>query len=115
MNIDRLDDIVNKYNNTYQKTVKVKPVYVKLDMCIDFNKENNNEGSKFKVGDLVRISKYKNILAKVYVSNWSEEIFGIKKVKNNAPCIYAISDLNKEKIVRTFCKKELQKTKQNKI
>ena len=80
--IDKLDDIVNKYNNTYHKTSKMKPTDVKPSMYIDFNKENNKEGPTFKVGDHVRISKYKNIFAKGYIPNWSEEVFVIQKVKN---------------------------------
>ena len=63
-------------------------------MYIDFNKENNQERPKFKVGNNVRISKYKNIFAKDYVLNWSEEDFLIKKVKNTVPWTYFISDLN---------------------
>ena len=74
---------------------------------IDFNKENNKEGPKFKVGDHVRVSKYKNIFAKGYITNWSEEDFVIKKVKNTVPWTYVISDLNGEEIVGTFYEKEL--------
>ena len=66
---------------------------------------------KFKIGDIVWISKYKNIFAKGYVSNWSEEVFLIKQVKNTVPRIYVISDLKSEEIVATFYKKELQKKK----
>ena len=62
--IDKLGDRVNKYNNTYHRAIKTKPVNVKASTCIDFNKGNNNEGPKFKVCDHVRISKYKNIFAK---------------------------------------------------
>ena len=62
--IDKLDDIVKKYNNTYHTSIKMKPVDVKDNTYIDFKKEVNDKGSKFKVGDHVRISKYKNIFAK---------------------------------------------------
>ena len=62
--IDKLDDIVNRYNNIYPRTIKMKPVDVKSSIYIDFNKENNKEAHKFKVGDNVKISKYKNIFAK---------------------------------------------------
>ena len=92
--IDKLDDIVNKYNNTYHKTVKMKTVDVNPSIYIDFNKGNNKEGPKFKVGDNVRISKYENILANGYVPNWSEEVFMIKKVKNAVPWTYVINDLD---------------------
>ena len=75
--IDKLDDKVNKYNNIYHSTIKMKPVDVKSSTYIDFNKKNN-EGRKFEVGD-VTISEYENIFAKGYLPNWSEEVFMIKK------------------------------------
>ena len=58
--IDKLDDIVNKYNNTYHRTIKMKPVDVKSSTYIDSRKEINNTDPEFKIGDTVRISKYKN-------------------------------------------------------
>ena len=73
--IDKLDDIVNEYNNTYHRTIKMKPVDVKDNTYIDFKKEVNDKDPKFKVGDHVRISKYKNIFVKGYTPNWSEEVF----------------------------------------
>ena len=66
----------------------MKPLDVMPSMYINFNKENNKEGPKFEVGDHVRISKYKNILAKGYVPSWSEDVFVIKKVKNTVPWTY---------------------------
>ena len=81
MYIDQLDDIVNKYNNSYHNTTRMKPVDVKSSTYIDTCKEINDEDSKFNIGDIVRISKYKNIFGKGYVVNWSEEVFVIKKVK----------------------------------
>ena len=113
--IDKLDDIVNEYNNTYHRTIKMKPVDVKDNTYIDFKKEVNDKDPKFKVGDHVRISKYKNIFAKGYTPNWSEEIFVIKKVKNTAPWTYVINDLNGDEIIGTFYEKELQKTNQQKF
>ena len=83
--IDQLDDIVNKYNNTCHRTIKMKPVNVKQSIYIDSSKEINDEDPKFKIGDIVRISKYTNIFAKVYVPNCYEEVFVIKKVKNTVP------------------------------
>ena len=62
--IDKLDDIVNINNNTYYKTIKMKPVDVKSSIYMSFNKGNYKEGLKFKVDDNVRISKYKNIFCK---------------------------------------------------
>ena len=79
---NKLDDIINKDNNTYPKTMKMKSVDVDPSMYIDFNKENNKEGPKVNVEDNVRISKCKNNLAKGYVPNWSEEVFVTKRVKN---------------------------------
>ena len=67
--IDKLDDIVNEYNNTYQTTIKMKPIDVKDNTYINTNKETNDKHPKFKVGDRVRISKYKNIFAKGYTPN----------------------------------------------
>ena len=75
MCIDKLDDILNKYNNTYHSTIKMQPVDVKSSTYIDSSKEINDKDPKFKIGDIVRISKYKNIFAKGYVPNWSEEVF----------------------------------------
>ena len=75
-------------------------------------KKTNDKDPKYKVGDRVRISKYKNIFAKGYTPNWSEEIFVIKKVKNTVPWTYVINDLNGEEIMGTFYEKELQKTNQ---
>ena len=106
--IDKLDDIVNEYNNTYHRTIKMKPVDVKDNTYIDFKKEINNKDPKFKVGDYVRISKYKNIFAKGYMPNWSEEIFIIKKIKNTVPWTYVINDLNGEEIIGTFYEKEFR-------
>ena len=110
--IDKLDDIVDEYNNTYHTTIKMKPIDVKDNTYINTDKETNDKDPKFKVGDRVRISKYKNIFAKVDTPNWSEEIFVIKKVKNTVPWTYVINDLNGEEIMGTFYEKELQKTNQ---
>ena len=107
VHIDKLDDIVNEYNNKYHRTIKMKPI----DTYINTGKELNNNDPKFKVGDHVRISKYKNIFAKGY-TNWSEEIFVIEKLKNTVPWTYVINDLNGEEITGTFYEKELQKIDQ---
>ena len=95
----------------------MKPVDVKDNAYIDSielnsEKEVNDKDLKFKVGDLVRISKYKNIFAKGYTPNWSEEVFVIKKVKNTVSWTYVVNDLNGEEIIWTFYEKELQKTNQ---
>ena len=95
--IDKIDDIVSEYNNTYHRTIKMKPVDVEDDTYIDIEKEVNDKDPKFKVGDFVRISKYKNIFAKGYTPKWFEEVFLIKKVKNTVPWTHVINDLNGEK------------------
>ena len=79
---DVLDDIVDKYNNMVHKTIKMKPIDVTNDFFAEYNEESNKKDSKFKVGDHVRISKYKNIFAKGYSPNWSEEVFVINKIHN---------------------------------
>ena len=107
--IDKLDDITNKHNNTYHSTIKMKPADVKSNTYIDSSEDVN---VKLKVGHIVKISKYKNIFAKGYTPNWSEEVLVIKKVKNTVPWTYVINDLNGEEVVGTFYEKELQKTNQ---
>ena len=113
--IDKLNDLVNEYNNIYHITIKMKPIDFKNNAYIDSSKEVNDKDSKFKVGDHVRISKYKNIFVKRYTPNWSEEVFVIKKVKNTVPWTYVINDINGEDITGTLYEKELQKTNQEKF
>ena len=110
--INKLNAIVNKYNNTYHTTIKMKPIDIKDNTYINTNKEINYKDPKFKVGDYVRISKYENIFAKGYMPNWSEEIFVVTKIKNTIPWTYVINDLNGEEITGTFYDNELQKTDQ---
>ena len=109
---DVLDDIANKYNNTYHKTIKMKPINVKDDSFAGYNEKSNEKDLKFKVGDHVRISKFKNVFAKGYTPNCSEEVFIVKKIKNIVPSTHIISDLNGEEILGTFYEKESQKTNQ---
>ena len=115
MYIDILDDIVNEYNNTCHRTIKMKPIDVKSNTYINIGKEVNDKDPKFQVGDYVRISKYKNIFAKGYTPNLSEEIFVIKEIKNTVPWTYVVNDLNGEEIIGTFYEKELQKANQQKV
>ena len=104
--IDKLDDILDKYNNKKHRTIKMKPIDVKDNTyIIGFGKEVNDNYPKFKVGDHVRISKYKNIFSKGYTPNLSEEVFVIKKIKNTVPWAYVIDDLNCEEITVTFYEK----------
>ena len=105
---DVLDNIVDEYNNTYHKTIKITPIAVKNDSFGEYNEESNEKDPKFKVDDHVRISKYKNIFAKGYAPNCSKEIIVAKKIKNTVPWTYVISDLNGEEVVGSFYDKELQ-------
>ena len=105
VSIDKLDNIVNKYSKTYHSLIKLKPADVKSSTYIDFDKKNDKEDPEFKVGDHVRIQKYKSIFTKGYVPNWFEEVFEIPKIKYTDPWRYVISDLKgKEAII----KKELK-------
>ena len=79
---------------------------------IDFKKDVNDKDPKYKVGDHIRISKYKNIFAKGYTPNWLEEVFVVRKIKSTVPWTYVINDLNGEEIIGTFYEKEIQKTNQ---
>ena len=85
MYIDKLDDIVREYNNTYHRSIKMKPIDVKDNTYINIGKEVNDNDPKFKVGDHIRISKYKIFFAKGYRANWSEEVFVISQIKNTVP------------------------------
>ena len=115
VSINKLDAIVNKYNNTYHSTSKMKPVDVKSNGYIDSSKEINNKDPKFIIGDIVRISKHKYIFAKGYTPNCSVETFVITEVKNTVLWIYVIDDLKEEEINGTFYEKELQKPNQKKF
>ena len=112
---DVLDDIADKYNNTVHKTIEMKPIDVTSDSYAEYNKDSNKKDPNFKIGDHVRISKYKNIFAKWYTPNWSKEVFVISKIRNTVPWTYVISDLNGEEITGSFYEKELQKTSQEKF
>ena len=93
---DVLDDIVDKYNSTVHRTIKMKPTDVTSDSYAEYNEDSDVTKPKFKVGDHVRISKYKNIFAKGYTQNWSEEVFVVSKIKDTVPWTYVISDLKGE-------------------
>ena len=73
--LDKLDDILKKYNNRYHDAIEMKPVDIKSSTYIDSSKEIDDKDPKFKVGDIVRVSKHKNTFAKGYVTQWSEEVF----------------------------------------
>ena len=111
--IDVLDDLTKNYNNTRHSSFHMKPK--------DVNKTNENmvwvtlyghvlEGlqpPKFKVGDTVRVSKYKSIFAKVYEANFTEEIFKVSKVLRGDPTFYEIEDHEGEPIIGKFYEQEL--------
>ena len=82
---DVLDDIVDKYNNTNHSHFKMKPLQIKSYSYAEYNVDYNAKDPKFKIDNLVRITKYKNLFAKGYAPNWSEEDFVIRKIKNTVP------------------------------
>ena len=108
---DVLDDIVNEYDNTKHSTIKMKPKDVKNDNKRVYIDEHNKKSARFNVGDRVRISKFKNIFAKGYTSNWSRETFIVNKINDTVPYTYNLKDLNDEEIIGSFYDRELQKTK----
>ena len=103
--IDKLDDIVNRYNNTYHSTIKMKPVGAKSSTYIDSNKEINDKALKFKIGDVIRILRFKNIYAKSYTPNWYEEVFVIKKLKILCRGLMLLMILMEKKSLEIFTKK----------
>ena len=107
---DVLDDVVNKYNNTKHSTIKMKPIDVKNNKRVYID-EYNEKDNRFKVGDRVRISKFKNIFAKGCTPNWSKEIFIVDKINDTVPYTYNLKDLNDKEIIGNFHNRELQKTK----
>ena len=115
---NKLDDIVNKYNNAYHNTIKIKPVDVKSNTYINSSKDINNKDPKFEIGDIVRISKYKNIFAKGHVPIWSEEIFVIKKLKIWCHGHMLLMILAEKKLsecfMKTNCKKQIKKNLESK-
>ena len=106
-----LDDVVNEYNNTKHRTIKIKPKDVKNGNERVYIDENNKKDSRFNVDDRVRISKLKNIFAKGYTPNWSKEIIIVNKINDTVPYTYNLKDLIDEEIIGSFYDRELQKTK----
>ena len=105
---DVLYNVVNEYNNTKHSTIKMKPIHVGDNKRVYID-EHNEKDSSFKVGDRVRISKFKIMFAKRYTPNWSREIFIVNKINDTAPHTYNIKDLYSEKIIGSFYDRELQK------
>ena len=112
--IDKLDDIVNKYNKTYHRTIKMKAVDVKWSTYIDFNKENNKLGTKFKVDDHVRISKYKIIFAKAISLIGLKKFLWLNKLTTlcHGHILLVILMLNEllEHSMKKNCKKQIKKS-----
>ena len=113
--IGKLGDIVGEYNNTYYKTMKMKPVDVKDIAYIDFKKVFNDKDPEFEVGDHVRIFKYKNNFSKGQTPNWAEEVFVVSKIKNAVPWTYVINDPNGEEIVGKFYEKNYKRLIKNNL
>ena len=83
VSFDMLDNIVNKYNNTVHRTIKIKPIDITPNLYAKYNEDFNKKDPKFQVGDHVRISKYKNLFAKGYTPKWSEEVFVVSIIKSS--------------------------------
>ena len=107
--INKLDDIVNIYNNINHSTIIMFPVDVKSNTYIDFGTENNEKDPKFEIGDHVRISKYKNIFAKGYTPTWSKEVFMIKKLKILCHKHMLLVMLTVKKLLERLTKKNCKK------
>lgn len=110
-----LPQLIEDYNNTYHRTIKTKPSHVYKDIPAVRKllkvEKSANKNSKFKVGDIVRVSKVRGIFAKGYLANWSEELFKISEVKTSVPVTYLLEDLAGEPLQGAFYNEELKKTK----
>ena len=115
MQIHRLDEIIDKYNKTYRGSIKVKSIDVNPSKQIEYDVKHNSNDPNFKVGDHVKISKYKNIFPKRNTPNWSEEVFVIKKVKKmlRGGCALLVVSLVKkllEHSMKKSCRRPVKKT-----
>ena len=109
VNIVKSDDIVNKYNNTYHRTIKMKPVDVKDNTYIDFNKEVNDKDPKFKIGDYARISKYKKILLNDILQIGLKKSLWLKRLKILFHGHMLLEILMVKKLLEHFMKKNCKK------
>ena len=107
--------MVNKYNKTVHRTIKMKPIDVTDYSYPEYNEDFNKKDPRFKVGDHVRISNYNNNFSKGYTPNWSEEVFIVSKIKNTVLWTFVVSDLIIEEITGSFYEKELQEASQEKF
>ena len=118
--VNVLPDIINKYNNTYHRSIKCTPIaarkasnYQRVYEALfadDF--KTTVQHPKFKIGDRVRIIRKKSTFEKSFTPNWSEEVFTVDNVKPTRPVTYSLVDVKGEKIQGTFYEQELQKTEQ---
>ena len=106
---DVLDDIVNKYNNTAHRTIKMKSIDDTSYSYAECNGDFNKKDPKFKVGDQVRISRYKNILAKGYAPNWSEQVFVVSGIKITVRGLMLLVNWMGKKLMEVFMKKNYKK------
>lgn len=109
--------VTAQYNNTVHHATNMKPKDVKTEKDVEKIKafmfdrlRKKRVEPKLKVGDYVRISKYKSIFAKGYTANWTTEIFEIVNVFPGTPPTYVLKDADDEEIVGRFYPEELQKT-----
>ena len=107
--INILPKLVSDYNNTYHSTIKMTPTEGTTNNIVYVN-EISNDKPKLKVGDRVRIYKYKKYFEKGYETNWTKEIFIVSKIIKTNPNTYALKDLNDEPILGSFYFQELQKS-----
>ena len=119
--LDILPKILEQYNNTKHSPIKMTPVEAskkKNENTVYFNLYGDMEQllskPKFKIGDKVRISKYKRkVFDKGYTPNWTEEIFLVDKIQSTNPITYRLKDLNNEEIQGSFYEPELLPAKQD--
>ena len=117
--INDLDKLTNEYNNSYHRSIKMKPILASLKVNENnvrnnlYNFKYTNKKPKFSIGNRVRVSLLKNTFEKSYTSNWSQEIFIIDDIKSSNVHYYFLKDLQGEKIDGMFYEQELLKTKQN--
>lgn len=114
--INILRDLIQDYNKTKHRTIKMAPIEVnsknveKHLLRTVFKFKNHLMKNKFKIGDFVRISRYKGVFEKGYIPNWSPEIFEVVAVNNKFPVTYRIKDYQNQIIAGRFYENELQKT-----
>ena len=104
VHIDKLDEMVSKYNKTYHRTIKMKPADVKPDTYIEYDVYHNDKNHKVRV-IIMSENQNQSVFTKGYTLNWPEDVFITQEIKNTVPWTYVIIDLSDEEIVRTFYEK----------